>query len=160
MKLPTKITNTKTSTIVILVFVISAVGYFTPWIAYWVNEFIDGLLYATASSGPYRLTDKKLYEFFADAYHAHWYGAIQTFYVLATIQLIIVALLSLYLLVILYGRYKTGTAKLWQLLVSTALVLIVAVSMWFALYVSFIEEEVYEQVDIVNEAVPAWETFL
>jgi len=139
MKLINKISNAKTSTIVILTLILSVWIGFIPWVSFAVSDLSDWLLSTAAFSGPYHYSDKKLFDLLENIYRAWWGVGVQLFYVLTTVQLLVVAPFGFYLSQILLRRYRAGIARAWQFWIPVVLVSLATVFTIAVLYLSYVE---------------------
>lgn len=157
MNLLTKLTNVKTSTLVVATILLSALICLSPFISFAVGDLGSWLLSTAASSGPYRFADKELFKLLEDIYRAFWGIGVQFFSILTAVQLLIIIPLGFYLSRILYKRYKAGVAKLWQFWVPVAFICFAPVFILSVLYMSYVEVNSWDgvggQVDSVNDVI-------
>ncbi|MGB2580712.1 MAG: hypothetical protein WBC83_03380 [Minisyncoccia bacterium] len=150
----TKITTAETNTLVALALLLSVWAVLSPWISFTIDDLSNWLLSMAVSSGPYRLADKNLYDLLENIYHTWWSVGIPFFYVLTIIQLFVIVPLGLYLLQLLFKRYKSGEAKLWQLLLPVTLAILVATFTLYTAYLIYLDWRLPvnsdERVDVVN----------
>lgn len=157
MKFLNKITTAKTNTLVVATLILSVWVSFIPWISLAVGDLSNWFLSTAALSGPYRFADIELFKLLDDIYRAWWGVGVSFFVVLTAVQFIILVSLSLYLLIVLYKRYRSATAKLWQFLVPVLAIGTAVAFTTLVLYLSYIEVNSWvsdhDQVNVVEDVV-------
>lgn len=155
MKFLKGIVTAKTSTLMVLTFVLSLLTVLVPWVSFVICDLSDWLLSATVIGGNYRITDKRFFDLLDSIYGAWWSVVVQFFYVLIVAQLVVVVSVSVYFLRALYYRWKAGTARLWQFIIPMILLCLAVAFTTAVLYLSYVEVSVLRkennQVDVIDE---------
>lgn len=163
MKSLNKIATAKTSTLVVATLILSAWIAIVPWVSLFVGDLSNWLLSTAALSVPYRFADIELFKLLDDIYRAWWGVGVSFFVVLTTIQVFVLVALSFYLLLVLYKRYRSVTAKLWHVLVPLFIVGSAILFTSLVLYLSYVDVSTwagdYEQVNVFDDAVVPVDAF-